>query len=153
MLAECFTAETLTQVQPDWKCLIYKRERKKKKQFQRFFFLFLKLLNSGSATPVGMKEENGKLLVGWAEVLHLLSGVLLPLCNVIPSTVLGSLQSFGRSSAGADYHRLEEIRGRAGSPCTTLAYLHRWPGPTASPSPCPLGRYRPCLGPSSNTPV
>lgn len=64
MLAECFTAETLTQVQPDWKCLIYKRERKKKKQFQRFFFLFLKLLNSGSATPVGMKEENGKLLVG-----------------------------------------------------------------------------------------
>lgn len=61
MLAECFTAETLTQVQPDWKCLIYKR---KKKSFKRFFFLFLKLLNSGSATPVGMKEENGKLLVG-----------------------------------------------------------------------------------------
>lgn len=38
MLAECFTAETLTQVQPDWKCLIYKRERKKKKNSSRDFF-------------------------------------------------------------------------------------------------------------------
>lgn len=151
MLAECFTAETLTQVQPDWKCLIYKR---KKKSFKRFFFLFLKLLNSGSATPVGMKEENGKLLVGWAEVLHLLNGVLLPLCNVIPhehgawctpefqGCVSCPALSSGRSSAAGDHYWLEAEQA-------PLVPAHvAWP--VASPSPFPLGRHRLCLGPLSN---
>jgi len=48
MLAECFTAETLTQVQPDWKCLIYKRERKKKKKIPEIFFKFRECDSSGN---------------------------------------------------------------------------------------------------------
>ncbi len=64
MLAECFTAETLTQVQPDWKCLIYKRERKKKKTVPEIFFPLLETIKFRECDSSGNEGGEWKTFGG-----------------------------------------------------------------------------------------
>lgn len=148
MLVECFTSEAVVWVHPVYKSLISKLE-KKIKSSRDLFFLLLKIFNS-----VWMKEAHGKLLAERAEVLHLLNGIFLPVCNAIPREhhapgfqgKLSSPVSFRRSSAGGDRPQRVEIlkalkRSKAGSPHATSACLHR----LAWAHSCPHGGHRPCL--------